>query len=180
MNKKSGQVLPTVVIMLLNHSLLALVFLSNHIETLLAEFLATLSLNMPFADPLNSKLYGRLELEKKEICLIKLHLDHKVSCELFIVSLQDSPHPQYEALSYVWGNAAETLPIEVNQQEFNVMTNLYSALHHIRLEDGERVLWINAISINQNDMGEQNRQVHLMAEIYACTQGVITCFGQQM
>src|SRR5205814_2328567 len=80
----------------------------------------------------------------------------------------------------VWGNAAETLPIEVNQQEFNVMTNLYSALHHIRLEDGERVLWINAISINQNDMGEQNRQVHLMAEIYACTQGVITWFGQQM
>ena len=103
MNKKSGQVLPTVVVMLLNHSLLALVFLSDHIETLLAEFLATLSLNMPFADPLNSKLYGRLDLEK-EIRLIKLQrgdLDHKVSCELFIVSLQDSPHPRYEALSYV-------------------------------------------------------------------------------
>jgi hypothetical protein len=136
---------------------------------------------MSFADPINSTIYHRLEQEK-EIRLIKLLPGspvHKICCELFTVSLQDPSRPQYEALSYVWGNPAETLTIKVNRRDFNVTTNLHSAIHHLRQKDSERILWIDAMSINQSDTKEQNQQVHIMAEIYTCAHDVIIWLGSQ-
>jgi hypothetical protein len=54
---------------------------------------------------------------------------------------------QYEALSYVWGDASVTTIIEVEDKPFNATINLESALQHLRYSDRPRVLWADAICI---------------------------------
>jgi Heterokaryon incompatibility protein (HET) len=74
-------------------------------------------------------------------------------------------HGPYEALSYVWGDAEVRKPIVLNGQQFGVTANLELALRYLR-RDKPRVMWIDAICINQNDTEEKNSQVRLMRKIY--------------
>ena len=57
--------------------------------------------------------------------------------------------------------------------------NLYSALKHLRLPDRARLFWIDAISINQNDIREKDRQVQRMGEVYAWAKKVIVWLGEK-
>lgn len=77
----------------------------------------------------------------------------------------------------MWDNAAETLPIEVNQQVSNVTINLSSTLNHLLLAGKERFLWIDSICINENDTNEVNQHVRFMDEIYKSAHKVITWLG---
>lgn len=88
------------------------------------------------------------------------------------MSLADAS-PAYEALSYVWGNPTVTLPILLDGQDFQVTANLASALRHLRYHDRNRTLWIDAMCINQKDIGECGTQVHQMLEIFRKAQEVI-------
>ncbi|OCK78908.1 hypothetical protein K432DRAFT_300975 [Lepidopterella palustris CBS 459.81] len=85
-------------------------------------------------------------------------------CYLGYVSLNEQP--QYKALSYVWGDASQTLPIQLDGQAFDVTVNLKSALRRLRHPSGPQTYWIDAICINQNDISERNQQVSLMRNIY--------------
>ena len=89
-----------------------------------------------------------------------------IACNVSIVSLQDGP--SYEALSYVWGDESVRAPILANGVLTTVTTNLESALRHLRLPDEARVMWVDALCIDQNDMSERNHQVSIMGEIYSC------------
>ncbi|KAL7945055.1 heterokaryon incompatibility domain-containing protein [Trichoderma barbatum] len=108
-----------------------------------------------------------------------LHLDRGsgsslLQCTLHRVSLQSVPPPKYEALSYTWGNENDRREIAVNGYIVDVTFNLYSALCRLRLEDDTRVLWIDALCINQTDLDERSQQVQLMRSIYTkCDQAVI-------
>lgn len=68
----------------------------------------------------------------------------------------------YEALSYVWGPASPVYEFIVNGKVFVIRENLYHALHQLRLETKSRTLWVDAISLNQNDVPERNHQVQQM------------------
>jgi hypothetical protein len=59
----------------------------------------------------------------------------------------------------------------------NIRENLWSALVNLRHAREERVLWIDAICINQADVEERNRQVQLMAYIYSRATTVIVWLG---
>lgn len=72
----------------------------------------------------------------------------------------------HEALSYAWGDHTITKPIRLHGKVFQVMANLESALRHLRHREERRVLWIDAISINQNDIEERNKQLLIMSSIY--------------
>lgn len=74
------------------------------------------------------------------------------NCTLSIASLDDQP--EYEALSYVWGLETDTLPIQLQGQTKQVTQNLHSALRGIRHIDRERVLWVDAVCINQKEQDE--------------------------
>ncbi|KAN0110766.1 hypothetical protein V8E51_007153 [Hyaloscypha variabilis] len=52
---------------------------------------------------------------------------------------------RYQALSYTWGNAKETVPIMVDLRETEVTKNLCLALIDIRQENEDVVLWADAI-----------------------------------
>jgi hypothetical protein len=104
-----------------------------------------------------------------------------VQCELRNYSLQKlGPRTHlYEALSYVWGDTRETLPIWVDNNQFPVTVNLYAALFRLRDHSLERIIWIDAICINQEDSQEQGHQVQLMAKIYSNAHRVIVWLGEE-
>ena len=59
----------------------------------------------------------------------------------------------------------------------NIRQNLWLALVNLRDPQQERVLWIDAICINQMDLEERNHQVKLMAYIFARAQEVLVWLG---
>ncbi|RFU25158.1 hypothetical protein B7463_g11180, partial [Scytalidium lignicola] len=108
--------------------------------------------------------------------------DECIKCRLDTACLQDAP--QYNALSYVWGNSNDTRPIEVNGEQKQVTTNLEAALRHLRALKTHHLdplgvpIWIDSISINQADIDERNRQTSMMSEIYSRADRVIVWLGE--
>ncbi|KAH8645722.1 heterokaryon incompatibility protein-domain-containing protein [Xylariales sp. PMI_506] len=86
--------------------------------------------------------------------------------------------PQYEALSYAWGDPEEREPIYINGLELDVTTNLVAALRRLRNRTRPRNIWVDAICINQHDMREKSHQVNLMTEIYSRTTMAIIWLGE--
>jgi hypothetical protein len=73
----------------------------------------------------------------------------------------------YEALSYYWGSPEKIHMITVGDGSLQVTRNLHAALQSLRDCFIERIIWIDAVCINQDDDEEKGRQVQLMAEIFA-------------
>lgn len=57
-------------------------------------------------------------------------------------------------------------------------SNLHVALLHLRNRFFERILWVDAVCINQDDDGEKGLQVQSMGEIYASANGVVVWLGE--
>jgi Heterokaryon incompatibility protein (HET) len=87
-------------------------------------------------------------------------------------------HDDYEALSYVWGDPLIRENIELDGVEFQVTTNLHAALRHLRWVTRPRLLWIDAVCINQTNPAERSKQVSLMTEIYKHAKQVIIWLGE--
>jgi hypothetical protein len=85
----------------------------------------------------------------------------------------------YEALSYVWGDQSSRRTINLDGSDFEVTESLYHALNHVRSRWRPRVLWIDAICIDQTNIQERNHQVASMAEIYESCQRVIVWLGDE-
>ncbi|KAE8408440.1 heterokaryon incompatibility protein-domain-containing protein [Aspergillus pseudonomiae] len=89
----------------------------------------------------------------------------------------------YEALSYVWyegegSNHREPWSMILNDCIFPVTRNLYAALLHLRNHQFERMLWVDAICINQSDTDEKEKQIPFMRTIYAQASCVIVWLGE--
>jgi hypothetical protein len=52
--------------------------------------------------------------------------------------------PAYDALSYAWGGLGERKSITLNSAPWEVTANLEQALLHLRLENENVVLWVDA------------------------------------
>ncbi|UZP36922.1 hypothetical protein NXS19_004738 [Fusarium pseudograminearum] len=59
-----------------------------------------------------------------------------------------------------------------------IASNLHQALLHLRHPRRARVLWIDALCINQDDSNERGQQVQLMRDIYAQATQVIAWLGE--
>ncbi|KAK4184554.1 heterokaryon incompatibility protein-domain-containing protein [Podospora australis] len=103
--------------------------------------------------------------------------DTKVVCRLLQPN-ESPPNLQYEALSYMWGNANHTTNIVLNGVSYPATVNLVSALRHLRHSDSNRTLWIDALCINQKDIPERNVQVGRMTEIYRSAQRTLVFLGE--
>ena len=86
--------------------------------------------------------------------------DDEIRTRLSIVDLEQNP--QYEAISYVWGDARDKVSIICQGHEFWVTRNLYNAFLRVRLADRTRVLWADAICIDQNSITERSHHVAFM------------------
>ncbi|KAH0594002.1 hypothetical protein MHUMG1_08325 [Metarhizium humberi] len=68
-------------------------------------------------------------------------------------------NPGFEALSYTWGSPSPTYDISINACAFPVSGNLRKALDDLRYPDKPRILWADAICINQRDSDEKAHQL---------------------
>jgi hypothetical protein len=88
--------------------------------------------------------------------------------------------PSLEALSYTWGPLNKRRDIIVkgnNNETLSITENLAQALKYLRHDTESRLLWIDAICINQLDLEERGRQVRLMAKIYSRARRVLLWVG---
>lgn len=85
---------------------------------------------------------------------------------------------QYQALSYVWGTDSPSDDLVCNGQLLKVGRNLNSALIAIREKDEEKILWVDAICINQQDVQERYQQVTMMGTIYMNATCVLIWVGE--
>jgi hypothetical protein len=143
--------------------------------------------------------YRPLDPVKKEIRILFLEPEpadspKDVVVHVFNGSLLEPNIPRlYGCLSYFWGDAKVTKPIQVNYSEkssresnglvtsqttFNITTNLEAALRVLRSTLSRPVLWADAICIDQSDDKERSSQVALMAEIYSQAVQTIVWLGE--
>ncbi|KAL8907164.1 MAG: hypothetical protein Q9207_001586 [Kuettlingeria erythrocarpa] len=124
--------------------------------------------------------YQKLVADQHQIRLLHVGAattwHEEISCELTTVSLGDNP--QFEALSYVWGNAQDTLPIQLEGGVFPVTRNLEAAIRRLRMKTEKRVIWIDQLCINQADIAEKSIQLALMPRIYKSCKEVILWLGE--
>jgi hypothetical protein len=127
--------------------------------------------------------YSQLRSEHNSIRLLRLLPSEddaaEIQCELFEYPLHHSRgNHLYEALSYVWGEPADKLPILMHGHSFSVTVNLHAALQRLRNHVMQRILWVDALCINQDDQEEKEHQIQAMTTIYGKASRVIVWLGE--
>ncbi|KAL7901208.1 heterokaryon incompatibility domain-containing protein [Trichoderma sp. SZMC 28014] len=126
--------------------------------------------------------YDPLDLGKPAVRLVRLlpGFDFDpITCELFQAFLNEEDEIiPYEALSYTWGSAEAPQGITVNGKLLTVTKNLHQALWQLRDKVQDRILWMDAICINQDNDKERGHQVEQMGEIYKRADRVLFYLGE--
>lgn len=125
-------------------------------------------------------IYNQLDVTEPHFRLVSIHPaseeEEPIRCSLTTTRMEDAP--EYEALSYTWGDPADPEPITVNNRPFFATKNLAQALRGLRHQDRDRVMWIDAVAICQTDKVEKNNQIPLMTRIYGDAARVIVWLGE--
>ncbi|KAK0707277.1 heterokaryon incompatibility protein-domain-containing protein [Lasiosphaeris hirsuta] len=130
------------------------------------------------------KEYAYAELPGGSIRLLHLLPDekdgHSIQCQLFNYPIQNTGERAslYEALSYCWGNSDKPNRISIGDRYLPITASLYAALLRLRDRFIGRVMWVDAICINQADVEERGHQVRSMAEIYSKANRVVVWLGE--
>lgn len=108
-----------------------------------------------------------------------------IECEFLAADI--TTRPSYEALSYTWGDPLErreilvrspsTFPTTTTTSRLSVTTNCLAALYNLRTAE-LRQLWIDAICIDQSNLGERHHQLSLMGGIYTAATCVVIFLGE--
>ncbi|KAK3642788.1 hypothetical protein LTR56_010612 [Elasticomyces elasticus] len=93
--------------------------------------------------------------------------------------IKAADRPLYETISYVWGDSTRSARVAVcpDGLHLSVPASTEIALKKVRQPDRVRTVWIDAASINQDDLIERGQQVAMMGEIYASSSGNLVCLG---
>ena len=125
--------------------------------------------------------YEPLEIPDRHVRLLTLYPSENESTP---IKCSTTPHslnwnPSYEALSYTWGDPRDICPspIDFNGYRTYISTNLEAALRALRYSEYPRVLWIDALYINQKDVLEKNRQIAMMGSIFETARNVVIWLG---
>lgn len=128
-----------------------------------------------------SRIYDKFRLKRHlNIRILELQpgkQDDPIQCKLRCAELgKTSP---YECLSYEWHpeTSPGTVTIQCEGNPIDAAANLHAALRALRYPDKPRILWVDALCINQNDMAERNKQIPLMTQIYQSASCVIMWLG---
>lgn len=127
--------------------------------------------------------YSPLATGSKQLRLLAIlpstHFAEDVRCLIHHADLAAPVTPLYETISYVWGDASRTGQLLVDDIPVTVPASSVAALRRVRLEDSRRVVWLDAICINQQDERERSQQVTMMGDIYRSGTGNLIYLGEQ-
>jgi hypothetical protein len=114
--------------------------------------------------------YRPIDSENGEIRLVELALGQDEDPFRFTVHTQHLSQTsendtaiEYEALSYAWGTEKCSRKVLVNGVSLPITANLDRAHRRLRYHDHARILWTDALRINQADDHERSHQVQHMA-----------------
>ena len=95
-----------------------------------------------------------------------------------LVHTRLSLNPEYEALSYAWGDSSKPRQVFCDHRVIDVTESLYAALRRLRDLTKARTIWADAICINQQLNVEKSHQVALMGKIYSQTEKTLAWLGE--
>src|ERR1700721_2091400 len=84
--------------------------------------------------------------------------DDPIEVSLRSVSLH-STTIKYEAISYAWGDANECETVNTPQGTIEIPLSLHRVLRRLRFRHKARVLWADAVCIDQGDEVEKSHQI---------------------
>ena len=123
-------------------------------------------------EPLNSKVTFRI-LE-----LLPGNEDDPVSYRLHAANWD--PPPPYEAISYAWGDVNDTTLSFCHDLPLFITRSLKDGLVAMRFKDRSRLLWADAICIDQSNYAERGHQVSQMRLIYEKATNVLVWLGSDV
>jgi hypothetical protein len=163
---------------------------------------ALLEYNDPDLHETEDHVYSSLLTNKTRIRLLRLCAgvieNPTVTCQIFEAEfLQGRASPfimdsdgsltnvaiEYEALSWRWSDETQSphsiilIGSDGKTRKKRVSKTLGLAMKYLRREK-DRILWIDAICINQSDMEERSSQVSIMSLIYTHAQRVCVWLGE--
>ncbi|CVL02646.1 related to heterokaryon incompatibility protein [Fusarium mangiferae] len=121
--------------------------------------------------------YNPFDLESAgfRLALLEKGSQSQIRCRLVQVYLNDII--PYEAVSYSWESQSTPHEIMVDEKTLSITESLHDALRHLRRPDEDRMLWIDALCIDQTNIKERGHQVNRMGEIYKKADRVIVWLG---
>jgi hypothetical protein len=87
--------------------------------------------------------------------------------ERFLAEVDLGLCPIFRAVSWFWGDAKPGEKIELDGKSLDVPLNAVRALHDLRDSVRSKMLWIDAVCINQDDRAERASQILLMSDVYS-------------
>jgi hypothetical protein len=161
----------------------------------------------PILSPAALPTYLYSNILPEEFRIVILHPAQRFGDDIkvHIQTRQRSDIRCYEAVSYTWGTDEHTEPLLVYDEKFatsylhgqclltrmlryhqvrdqanatmHVRSNVATMLRYLRYKWLPRYLWIDAISINQTNMGEKSHQVNRMGDIYRKSRRTLIWLG---
>lgn len=118
---------------------------------------------------------------------IVIHVAHcPIRCEASYIALSCELHLSLDHVFILmiyspldrWGTDETPEHVVLNGQRKPIRKNLAEAIRSIRMKERIVPMWIDAISINQDDISERGRQVRRMGAIYDCAKHVYSYTGR--
>jgi hypothetical protein len=103
--------------------------------------------------------------------------------EFEVVAL--ATRPKYEAISYTWANKqgddthSGAIHFNSSKSFISITKNCEAALRRLRLNDCERIIWIDAVCIDQSNISERNHQVRQMLLIFRSSMHITIFLGHE-
>ena len=143
------------------------------------QWLASSLAHMALEKVPRNGIYGPLDPSKHEIRIAEVQevsFPGKLNCRLETISLLSDSPPEYEAVSWYWGDPTPNDTIEVNGETLRISQNAVEVLRGICL--GRQRVWLDAICINQDDLNERSQQVAIMPEVYSKALKTLVWLGE--
>ncbi|OQU94975.1 hypothetical protein CLAIMM_01250 [Cladophialophora immunda] len=104
--------------------------------------------------------------------------DAPLKASLVVVDIASPSCPDYECISYTWGDQTSPNSLHVDDHEVPLRLNLDQALRRFRSPTKARLLWVDAISIRQDDTDEKAQQVKMIGDIFQGASRVLAWLGE--
>ncbi|TAQ84020.1 hypothetical protein B7494_g7653 [Chlorociboria aeruginascens] len=122
----------------------------------------------------------------EHIRLVTVHagrFDDDIVLSYDIVALASDECPSYDALSYTWDERSGSSLVRVVEsgraRAMHISCNLAHILLYLRYADRPRVMWIDALCIDQNNNVEKGPQVARMGKVYRSAHQISIWLGKE-
>lgn len=149
------------------------------------QFLSTISAMLYQYQPLNKE---NREFRLLQLLPLRRSPEEAVRCRMKHVRLEGHKvitrhdtrrklNVKYEAISYCWGDPIRSRSIRIDGKILHLPVNSDKALRRMALSDRSRLLFLDAVCVNQENLGERTTQVRLMGDIYRHAQCTLVHLG---